>query len=88
MRHKISKWQVVSFYVVSVGLLVAIYLVHNQSSYQGRANIDVGRSFTLSTDDQGTQPVSCTGTTCITDSDDVYIKFNDGQAQDLLNALP
>lgn len=87
MKHAISKWQVIGLYGLVIGLALLVYFVGKQQLYQGRANLDVSRTFTVTSSDPS-KPVSCSGTTCTTDADDVTIQFNDSQTQDLLNSLP
>ncbi len=74
--------------VLIVGLIATILLVSQRQQHKAKAEFDVSRSFNISTDTQGTQPIPCQGVTCTTNSDTVHIKFNPANTQDLLNSLP
>lgn len=86
IKNKISNWQVLGLYGLFIGLAIGLYFVGRKQLYQSKADIDVAQTFTVT--DGNNQPVTCSGTTCTTNSDDITIQFNESQAQDLLNALP
>lgn len=84
----ISKRKTISLFILTIGLALGIYFVQQAQIYQGKAQLDLSRTFSVSVDEGGTQPVACQDTTCTTDQEEVYIKFNEDQLQDLLNTLP
>lgn len=86
MKKPISKWQVIVTYILVIGLILLTVYVGKTQIYRGRAELDVARTFSVT--DPANQPVSCTGTACTTDADEVTIQFNEAQMQDLLNSLP
>ena len=85
-HKKINVWQMMLLFLPLIGLGLLLYFIGQKQIYQTRASLDVSQTFTVT--DVNNQTVSCGGTTCVTGEDNVTIKFNDTQIQNLLNSLP
>lgn len=75
-----------------LGLGLTLYLIQRAQTYTGRAELGVLKvedTFTITPNDPA-KPVTCSGTTCTTEAEEVTVQFNptDQNIQDLLNAIP
>ncbi len=76
---------ILAIIILSIGLVVTLYLVKQRQTGGAKAELDVSRTFTVTSNQQ---PVDCQGVTCKTDANTVHVKFNPASTQELLNSLP
>ncbi len=85
---KSQKVTLIIVLILIMGVIATIFLSGQKQQQKAKAQFEVSRSFNVSTDTAGTQPVDCQGVICTTSQDTVHIKFNPNNTQDLLNSLP